>query len=74
MVLEEQGFIHISQISCSSVAYTVHDPTMSVDRKFRPSGHLFRTEPSDVKWMQKFPLALEKVKETGWYVMFEKIA
>ena len=24
--------------------------------------------------MQKFPLALEKVKEIGWYVMFEKIA
>ena len=47
---------------------------MSVDKKFRPSGHLLRTEPSNVDWMQKFPSALEKVKEIGWYVMFEKIA
>ena len=47
---------------------------MSVDRKFRPSGHLLRIESSDVEWMQKFPSALEKVKEIGWYVMFEKIA
>ena len=74
MVLKEQGFIHISQISCSGVESTVHDPAMSVDKKFRPSGHFLRIEPSDVEWMQKFPSALKKFKEIGWYVMFEKIA
>ena len=81
MVLQEQGFLHISQRSCSSVASTidnpamsVHNPARNVDRKFRPSGHFLRTEPSDVKWMQKFPSTFEKVKEIGWYVTFEKIA
>ena len=74
MVLQERGFLHISQRSCSSVAPMVDNLAMSVDRKFRPSGHLLRTEPSDVEWMQKFPSALEKVKEIGCYVMFEKIA
>ena len=58
MVLQEHGFIHISQISCSSVASTVHNPAMSVDKKFQPSGHLLRKEPSDVKWIHKFPSAL----------------
>ena len=47
---------------------------MSVDRKFQPSGHLLRTEPSDVEWMQKFLSTLKKVKEISWYVMFENIA
>ena len=47
---------------------------MSVDRKIQPSGHLLRTEPSNVEWMQKFPLALKRVKKIGWYDMSEKIA
>ena len=47
---------------------------MSVDRRTRPSGHLLRTEPSNVEWMQKFPLALERVKKIGWYNMFKRIA
>ena len=74
MVFQEQGFLHNYQRSCSSVASVVHDSAMSVDRKFQPSGHLLRTEPLDVKWMQKFPSTLEKVKEIDWYVMFENIA
>ena len=73
MVLKEQGFLHISHRSCSSVASVVHNPAMSVDRKIQPSGHLLRTEPSNVKWMQNFPLVLERVKKIGWYDMFEKI-
>ena len=46
---------------------------MSVDRKILLSGHLLRTEQSNVKWMQKFPSTLERVKEIAWYDMFEKI-
>ena len=74
MVSQEQGFFHISQKSCSSVTSTVHNPVMSMDRKIRPSGHLLRTYSSNVEWMQKFPLALERVKNIGWYNMFERIA
>ena len=74
MVLQERGFFHTSQRSCSSVAFAVHNPAMSVDRKIRSSGHLLRTEPSNVEWIQKFPLALERVKKIGWYNMFERIA
>ena len=35
---------------------------------------MLRTEPSNVEWIQKFPLALERVKKIGWYNMFERIA
>ena len=45
-----------------------------MDRRIRPSGHLLRTEPLNVEWMQKFPLALERVKKIGWYNMFKRIA
>ena len=72
-VLQERGFFHTSQRSCSSVASLVYNPTMSVDRKIRLSGHLLRTKPSNVEWMQKFPLALERVKKIGWYNMLERI-
>ena len=68
MILQQQGFLHVSQGSCSSIASTVHVLAMNVDRKFRTCGHLLRNEPSNVEWMHKFPLALEKVKEIGWYV------
>ena len=73
MVLQERGLSYTSQRSCSSVASAVYNPAMSVDRRIRPSGHLLRTEPSNVEWMQKFPLALKRVK-IGWYNMFERIA
>ena len=46
---------------------------MGVDIKTRLSGHKFRTEPSNVEWMQKLPQALETVKKIGWYNMFERI-
>ena len=74
MVLQERGFFHTSHRSCSSVASAVHNPAMSVDRKIRPSGYLLRMNPSNVEWMQKFPLALERVKKIGWHNMFERIA
>ena len=73
-VLQEQGFFHTYHRSCSSVASAIHNPAMSVDQKIRPSGHLLRTEPSNVEWMQKFPLSLERVKNIGQYNMFERIA
>ena len=43
-------------------------------RRIWLSGHLLRTEPSNVEWMQKFLLALERVKNIGWYNMFKRIA
>ena len=46
---------------------------MSVDRRIRWSGHLLRTKPSNVEWMQKFPLALERVKKIRWYNMLKRI-
>ena len=72
MVLQERGFLH-TQKSRSSAQSVVCNPTMSVDRRIRLSGHLLRTEPSNVEWMQKLPQALEKVKKIGWYNMFERI-
>ena len=35
---------------------------------------MLRTKPSNVEWMQKFPLALERVKKIGWYNIFQRIA
>ena len=46
---------------------------MEIDRKYFPSGHLLRTETQSVEWMQKIPLAIEKVKEVGWFAIFERI-
>ena len=72
MVSQERWFLH-TQRTYSSVASTICNPAISVDRKTQPSGHNLRTEPSNIEWMQKLPQALETVKKMGWYNMFERI-
>ena len=65
--------MHSLQGSISSVVSIVSISAMELDRKPHPSGHFLRIEPSNVEWMHKIPLAVEKVKEVGWYAMFERI-
>ena len=62
-----------SQGCISSAASTVSVSAMEMDRKPRTSGHLLRIEPQSVEWMRKIPLAVEKLKEAGWFSMFERI-
>ena len=34
---------------------------------------MLQIKPQSVEWMQEIPLAVEKVKEVGWYAMFERM-
>ena len=75
-------FILFHSLICSrSKPFRLEEQLLSAEgeiflltRRIWLSGHLLRIEPSNVKWMHKFLLALERVKKIGWYNMFKRIA